>query len=162
MSALLNARQSPVAQQSPVAHLSRRYRFAASHRLHADSLDSAGNRELFGKCNNPFGHGHNYFVQVTVAGPVSAETGMVVNLADLDGFAERELLDRFDETNLNQHELFRELVPSTENLCLELWRVFARFAEQHTPLQLKRVRVEETSNNAFDYFGQGAPVPSLE
>ena len=148
-------------QRHAVAHLSRRYRFAASHRLHVDALSPEVNRELFGKCNNPFGHGHNYFVQVTVAGPIDPATGMVVNLADIDAFATRELLDRFDETNLNQHEAFREHVPSTENLSLELWRIFEPFAAQHAPLQLKRIRVEETNNNAFDYFGQGTPLPSL-
>ena len=147
----------------PIAtHLSRRYRFAASHRLHVDRLGTERNRELFGKCNNPFGHGHNYFVQITVAGPVDAATGMVVNLADIDSFAQRELLDRFDQTNLNEQAAFRELVPSTENLCLELWRIFQGFAAEHAPLQLKRVRVEETNKNAFDYFGEGTPVPSLE
>ena len=145
-----------------IAHLSRRYRFAASHRLHVEALSPEGNRELFGKCNNPFGHGHNYFVQVTVAGPIDPATGMVVNLADIDAFAGRELLDRFDETNLNQHAAFRERVPSTENLCVELWRIFEPFAAGHAPLQLKRIRVEETNNNAFDYFGQGTPIPSLE
>ncbi len=143
-----------------VAHLSRRYRFAASHRLQVDTLSADQNRALFGKCNNPYGHGHNYFVQITVAGPVDNETGMVVNLADIDGFARQELLERFDETNLNEHSGFRERVPSTENLCLELWQVFAKFVVEHAPLQLKRVRVEETDNNAFDYFGEGRPVPS--
>ena len=144
-----------------VVHLSRRYRFSASHRLHIEALGELGNRELYGKCNNPFGHGHNYFVQVTVAGPVQTETGMVVNLADLDMFTRTEVLDRFDCTNLNEHACFRGVVPSTENLCLELWRIFERFAREQTPVQLKRIRVEETNNNAFEYFGGGAPVASL-
>lgn len=142
---------------SAVVHLSRRYRFSASHRLHLDSLSPERNREMFGKCNNPFGHGHNYFVQVTLSGPVPSETGMVVNLADLDGFAERELLERFDETNLNMLESFRDTVPTTENLCTELWRVFAAFARQRPGVTLARVRVEETGNNAFDYFGGDGP-----
>lgn len=144
-----------------IAHLSRRYRFAASHRLHVDAMTDERNRELFGKCNNPYGHGHNYFVQVTLSGPIDAETGMVVNLADLDGFAQCELLDRFDETNLNEHTAFRNTVPSTENLAQELWRIFEPFAAQRADLRLQRIRVEETNNNAFDYFGEDAPVPSL-
>lgn len=131
------------------------------HRLHVGALDPESNRALFGKCNNPFGHGHNYSVQVTVAGPIDPETGMVVNLAHLDRFAECELLDPFDCSNLNDHAFAQQCVPSTENLCLELWRIFGRFAAAHAPLQLKRIRVEETGNNAFDYFGEGAPVPSL-
>lgn len=141
--------------------LSRRYRFSASHRLHVEALGTEGNRTLFGKCNNPFGHGHNYTVQVTLAGPVDSETGMVVNLADLDAFAQRELLDRFDYTNLNEHPSFEKQVPSTEHLCLELWKLFKEFSSAHASLELKRIRVEETKNNAFDYFGQGIPVPSL-
>ena len=145
-----------------VVQLSRRYRFSASHRLHVEALGAERNRSLFGKCNNPFGHGHNYSVQVTLAGRVDYHTGMVVNLADLDAFAHRELLDRFDCTNLNQHACFETQVPSTEHLCLELWTLFRHFGAAHSSLELKRIRVEETNNNAFDYFGQGSPVPSLQ
>lgn len=144
-----------------VAHLSRRYRFSASHRLHVGALGNERNRELFGKCNNPFGHGHNYFVQVTLAGTVDEATGMVVNLADLDEFAGMHLLACFDLSNLNELPGFQTRVPSTENLCFVLWEIFATFAAQHSPARLVRLRVEETANNAFDYFGEGAPVPSL-
>ena len=142
----------------PIAHLSRRYHFAASHRLHVDALTPEHNREIFGKCNNPFGHGHNYAVQVTFSGPVDAATGMVTNLADLDGFAQREMLDHFDHANLNTLEYFRDLVPTTENLCLELWRIFAEYPHA----KLERIRVEETGNNAFDYFGDGAKIQHEE
>ena len=146
---------------SPVVHLSRRYRFSASHRLHVNRLGTEHNRHLFGNCNNPYGHGHNYFVQVTLTGPVNEATGMVVNLADLDGFATTELLDRFHLLNLNEDEAFRDTVSSTENLCIEVWRIFEQFAARYASLRLQRIRVEETSNNAFEYFGQGHPVPSL-
>ncbi len=138
----------------PIAHLNRRYHFSASHRLHVDALTPERNREIFGKCNNPFGHGHNYVAQVTFAGPVDAATGMVINLADLDAFAKRELLDIFDHANLNTLECFRGIVPSTENLCLELWRIF----EPYPHANLKRIRIEETGNNSFDYFGEGAAL----
>jgi len=138
----------------PVAHLSRRYHFAASHRLHVDALTPDRNRDIYGKCNNPFGHGHNYTVQITLSGAVDAVTGMVTNLGDLDSFAQREMLDLFDHANLNTLECFRDLVPTTENLCVELWRIFA----QYPHATLERVRVEETGNNAFDYFGDGAPI----
>ncbi len=134
----------------PVAHFSRRYHFAASHRLHVDAISPERNREVFGKCNNPFGHGHNYVVQVTFAGPVSADTGMVTNLADLDAFARAELLDRFDQKNLNTLECFQDVVPSTENLCLVLWSIFLPYPHA----RLTRIRVEETGNNAFDYYGE--------
>src|SRR5580698_8360359 len=143
---------------SAIVHLSRRYSFAASHRLHVDALSPDANCATFGKCNNPFGHGHNYTAQVTLSGPVDAATGMVTNLADLDAFARRELLDIFDHANLNTLECFRDLVPSTENLSLELWRIF----EQYPHANLKRIRVEETGNNSFDYFGEGAPMKHEE
>jgi len=142
----------------PVAHLSRRYHFAASHRLHVDALTPERNREVYGKCNNPFGHGHNYAVQITLSGLVDKTTGMVTNLGDLDAFAQREMLDLFDHANLNTLECFRDLVPSTENLCLELWRIFA----QYPHATLERIRIEETGNNAFDYFGEGAPIKHEE
>jgi 6-pyruvoyltetrahydropterin/6-carboxytetrahydropterin synthase len=138
----------------PIAHLSRRYHFAASHRLHVDALTPERNTAIYGKCNNPFGHGHNYTVQLTFSGPVAATTGMVTNLGDLDAFTKREMLDLFDHANLNTLECFRDTVPSTENLCIELWRIFAGYPHA----KLERVRVEETNNNSFDYFGEGAPI----
>ncbi len=136
------------------AELSRRYRFSASHRLHVRTLSEERNRELFGKCNNPFGHGHNYTVQITLGGPVQPETGMVVNLADLDAFVRQALLDRFDLANLNEEPAFRDCVPSTENLAMVFWRLMEPFARQHAAVELRRVRVEETNNNAFDFYGE--------
>src|ERR1700688_890898 len=98
------------------AHLSRRYHFSASHRLHADAYDEVRNKAVFGKCNNPHGHGHNYTVQVTLSGPVDPATGMVCDLGELDAFAHTNLLARFDHTNLNTLDCFRDTVSTTENL----------------------------------------------
>lgn len=136
------------------AYLSRRYHFSASHRLHAESYDDVRNREVYGKCNNPHGHGHNYTVQVTFSGPVDPVTGMVCNLADLDSFARVNLLDRFDHTNLNTLACFENRVSTTENLSMEIHRIFAEFPEAH----LERVHVEETSNNSFDSAGGQVPA----
>jgi len=111
----------------PVAELNRRYHFSASHRLHADSLSDAENREAYGKCNNPHGHGHNYSVTVSYAGPVDPVTGMVANLADLDAFAEKNLLAQYHLTNINTLPAFTNLVPTTENLTIELHRIFSQF-----------------------------------
>jgi 6-pyruvoyltetrahydropterin/6-carboxytetrahydropterin synthase len=133
------------------AHLSRRYHFSASHRLHVDALSPEQNRATFGKCNNPFGHGHNYVVEVTLSGPVDPATGMVANLSNLDSFAQRQMLDLFDHANLNTLEPFLDRVSTTENLCIELWRIFAAFPHAN----LERIHVEETGNNSFDYFGEG-------
>jgi len=137
---------------NPTAHLSRRYHLSASHRLHADTYTDEQNRAVFGKCNNPFGHGHNYIVQVSFSGPVDPATGMVTNLADLDAFAQRELLDRFDHQNLNTLECFRKAVPSTENLCIEVYRIFQQYPHAH----LQQVHIEETGNNSFEYSGPTA------
>ena len=131
------------------AHLSRRYHFSASHRLHTDAYDAERNRVVFGKCNHPHGHGHNYTVQVTVSGQVDPATGMVCNLAELDAFAQAHVVERFDHTNLNTLDCFRHTVSTTENLSVEIYRIFQSFTAAH----LERVHVEETSNNSFDYAG---------
>jgi 6-pyruvoyltetrahydropterin/6-carboxytetrahydropterin synthase len=136
------------------AYLSRRYRFSASHRLHVASLTDEVNRETFGKCNNPHGHGHNYVVQVTYSGPIDAETGMVANLADLDRFAQERVLARFDHTNLNTLDLFADSVPTTENFAIALQQIFKEF----TAARLESVHVEETSNNSFDFAGEALPA----
>jgi 6-pyruvoyltetrahydropterin/6-carboxytetrahydropterin synthase len=133
------------------AHLSRRYRFSASHRLHNDAMSEAENRTTYGKCNNPHGHGHNYTLEVTVSGPVDARTGMVCNLLDLDGFVESEVLSRYHLENLNTRQEFAESVPTTENLCVEIFDILKRgFPHAH----LERVRLEETMMNSFEYSGE--------
>jgi 6-pyruvoyltetrahydropterin/6-carboxytetrahydropterin synthase len=137
--------------EAPRAYLSRRYRLSASHRLHSDAYTAEQNREVYGKCNNPHGHGHNYIVEVTVGGPVNKITGMVCDLGELDAFARTNLLDRFDAMNLNTLEEFRNAVSTTENFTIEIYRIFAAFSAA----KVTRVRIEETSNNSFEYLGQG-------
>jgi 6-pyruvoyltetrahydropterin/6-carboxytetrahydropterin synthase len=132
------------------AHLTRRYRFSASHRLHSAEMSDEENRVTFGKCNNPYGHGHNYFLEVTVSGSVDQPTGMVCNLDDLDGFVEREVLSRYDLENLNTLQEFAQTVPTTENLCVEIFEIMQRgFHQAH----LERVKLEETMMNSFEYAG---------
>ncbi len=132
------------------AHLTRRYRFSASHRLHSPEMSADENRVTYGKCNNPHGHGHNYTLEVTVSGPVDTRTGMVCNLVDLDGFVEKEVLSRYDLENLNTLKEFAQTVPTTENLCVEIFEILQRgFQSAH----LDRVRLEETLMNSFEYAG---------
>ena len=132
------------------AHLTRRYLFSASHRLHSDAMSDEQNRETYGKCNNPYGHGHNYALEVTVSGPVDPRTGMVCNLADLDGFVKREVLTRFDHQNLNTLAEFKKEVPTTENLSAVIYDILQRgFRYAH----LEKVRIEETMMNSFEYAG---------
>jgi len=136
------------------AHLTRRYRFSASHRLHSAEMSAEENRATYGKCNNPHGHGHNYTLEVTVSGPVDERTGMVCNLVDLDGFVEREVLSRYDLENLNTKQEFAQLVPTTENLSVEIYEILQRgFHHAH----LERVRLEETMMNSFEYAGDAEP-----
>jgi len=132
------------------AYLTRRYLFSASHRLHSDLMSAAENAATYGKCNNPYGHGHNYMLEVTVSGRVDERTGMVCNLADLDGFVQREILDRFDHQNLNMLAEFAKAVPTTENLCIAIYDILQRgFSFAH----LEKVRFEETMMNSFEYAG---------
>ena len=136
------------------AHLTRRYWFSASHRLHSEQMSEEENRATYGKCNNPYGHGHNYALEVTISGPVEASTGMVCNLADLDGFVHSEILARYEHVNLNMLPEFSRRVPTTENLCLEIYEILQRgFSLAH----LEKVRMEETMMNSFEYAG-GAEV----
>src|SRR5215470_5864098 len=126
-------------------HLTRRCMFSASHRLHSDEMSAEENLATYGKCNNPYGHGHNYTVEVTVSGPVDAPTGMVCNLVDLDGFVHKRVLDRFDHQNLNLLDEFRDTVPTTENLCIAIYEIVKRgFRHAH----LEKVRIEETMMNS--------------
>jgi 6-pyruvoyltetrahydropterin/6-carboxytetrahydropterin synthase len=130
--------------------LGRRYRFSASHRLHSEHLTEEENCRVFGKCNNPYGHGHNYIVEVGLSGDVDPATGMIANLADLDAFVQRHVLEDFDHKSLNEDvPAFRDTVPTTENLCLEIFQRLKLFPKA----RLERVRVEETGKNSFEYTG---------
>src|ERR1700721_707224 len=136
------------------AHLTRRYRFSASHRLHSTEMSADENRVTYGKCNNPHGHGHNYALEVPVSGQVDQSTGMVCNLVDLDGFVEREVLSRYHLENLNTLQEFAQQVPTTENLSVEIFEILQRgFYHAH----LDRVRLEETRMSSFEYAGTAEP-----
>jgi len=134
-------------------YLTRRYLFVASHRLHNPSLGDAANRETYGKCNHPHGHGHNYFLEVTLSGPISPQTGMVCDLAVLDSAVSREILDRFDHQNLNHLDDFSAIIPTTENLAIRIHQILSRIP---LPAHLEGIRIEETTNNSFEYAGAQA------
>jgi 6-pyruvoyltetrahydropterin/6-carboxytetrahydropterin synthase len=132
------------------AHLTRRYLFCASHRLHSAEMSAEENRATYGKCNNPHGHGHNYSLEVTVSGQVDPATGMICNLGDLDQCVEREVLARYNLENLNALEEFSVTVPTTENLSIQIFEILhRRFSYAH----LERVRLQETMMNSFEYAG---------
>jgi 6-pyruvoyltetrahydropterin/6-carboxytetrahydropterin synthase len=137
-----------------VIHLTRRYRFAASHRLHSPRLSEEDNRRLYGKCANPFGHGHNYVVDVTVRGPIDPRSGSAVDLAALDALLRSEVLAPFDHRNLNTEvDVFARVVPTSENLGLEVFRRLRRSWERAFPgawPRLWKVRIAETPRNIFE------------
>ena len=129
--------------------LTRRYWFAASHRLHSPKLSEAENQRLYGKCNNPYGHGHNYGLEVTVTGPVDPETGMIANLAELDPFVEREVIEAFDHKYLNEEVAeFRAIVPTTENVCREIYGRLRSFLGRASSGFGSRRRARTASNMA--------------
>lgn len=132
------------------AYLTRRYMFSASHRLNCDEMSVAENLTVYGKCNNPHGHGHNYSVEVTVGGQLDPRTGMVCNLVDLDSFVHEKILERFDHQNLNTLAEFQGIVPTTENLCVEVFEILERDFHH---AQVDKVRIEETMLNSFEYAG---------
>ena len=132
-------------------HLSRRYTFAASHRLHSQQLSDAENQAIYGKCNNPNGHGHNYEVELTVRGEVDPVTGRSVDLFALDRLAEEQILRPFRYRNLNEEiEAFRLAVPTTENMAFEVDRrlraVWSGVFPGAGP-RLEKVRIWETERN---------------
>lgn len=133
--------------------LTRRYRFAASHRLHSAKFSEAENYRLYGKCNNPYGHGHNYEVEVTVTGPVDPATGLIANLGDLDPFVEEKVIEAFDHKYLNEEVAeFQSAIPTTENLARAIYQRLKDFPAA----RLERIRIEETSKNSFEYGGEEA------
>lgn len=135
-----------------IVYLSRRATFSASHRLHSLQMSDEENRELFGKCNHPNGHGHNYTVEVIVRGEVDPRSGIVMNLADLKRLLQEAVLDDFDHRNLNVDlPDFENVNPTAENIAIAIWERL----EPHLPNGLlHEVRLHETENNLVIYRGE--------
>jgi len=137
-----------------VFRVTRRYQFAASHRLHSARLSQEENQRVYGKCNQPYGHGHNYMVEVSARGPLDAVSGRAVDPALLDLLVAKQVLQPFDHRNLNAEvESFRDVVPTSENLGVEICRRLKRnwstvFAGEWP--RLEKVRIEETPRNIFE------------
>ena len=136
----------------PVVSITRLLRFNAAHRVYNPALSDDENARLFGKCNNPNWHGHNYTLEVSVEGEVDPKTGYVIDLGDLKRIAERELIDHLDHKNLNLDVPFMAgTIPTTENLVLACWRILAPLV---APARLSKLRLWETENHYVDYEGR--------
>jgi len=130
--------------------VTKRYVFSASHRLHSPLLSEEENSVVYGKCNNPHGHGHNYEIELTVKGKVDAVTGRAVDLGALDRIAQREILQPLSHRNLNEEvAAFREVVPTTENLAREVDRRLRQAWPEAFPggPELETIRIRETDRN---------------
>ena len=136
----------------PIVTVTRRLRFNAAHRVHNPDLSAEDNTRLFGKCNNPNWHGHNYTLDVSVRGPIDAETGYVIDLGQLRALVEREVIDVTDHRNFNIDVPYMQGInPTTENVVVAMWRVLAPAI---VPAALVRLRLWETENNFVDYDGE--------
>jgi 6-pyruvoyltetrahydropterin/6-carboxytetrahydropterin synthase len=140
---------------APEVAVTRRYQFSAAHRLHSAVLSAEENRKVFGKCNNPNGHGHNYVVEVTVLGSVNSETGMVADLEQIDRAVQEHVIRRFDHQHLNYDKAFVSSVTTGENLVRLIWQLLER--EIHGA-RLDRIVVVETRDNYFEYRGERVPL----
>ena len=136
-----------------MASLTKSFGFSAAHRLHSPDLSDEENKELFGKCNNIHGHGHNYELEVSIHGSIDPQTGMIMDLAKLMQIVQEEVLDRFDHKHLNlDTEEFRSLNPTGENIVKIIWDLLHPRLGTH----LTRVGLWETPKNFFEYYGQEA------
>jgi 6-pyruvoyltetrahydropterin/6-carboxytetrahydropterin synthase len=136
----------------PVVTVTRRLQFNAAHRVHNPALSDEENERLFGKCNNPNGHGHNYTLDVSVRGEVDERTGYVIDLAVLKRIAEQKAVDLIDHKNLNLDVAFmRGVIPTSENIVVAIWRELAPAIERGT---LVRLVLWETPNNYVEYTGE--------
>ncbi len=132
------------------ASVTRRYRFAAAHRLHSEQLSEAENWKVFGKCNNPNGHGHNYVLFVTVEGSVDSRTGIAVDLVALDEVVTQKVVRRFDHQDLNLDPEFSTKTTTGENLVMLIWDLLVKDVPGG---RLKKIGLVETRDNYFEYAG---------
>jgi len=135
-----------------MVYLTRKAEFSASHYYHNPEFTAEENKRIFGKCNNPNGHGHNYTLEITVKGQVDEHSGFVVDLKQLKAIMNREVIDVLDHRFLNKEVAeFQESIPTTENLAISIWN---RLRSKLNVAKLHRVRVYETPDLFVDYYGE--------
>lgn len=135
-----------------MVYITRRATFSASHRLYNPDLSEEENQKLFDKCANPNGHGHNYVLEVTVAGEIGAKTGYVLDLKELKRILVNEVLAKVDHKHLNHDvDFLRGVIPTAENIAVAIWKVLAPAIPAG---RLHSVRLQETENNTVEYRGE--------
>jgi 6-pyruvoyltetrahydropterin/6-carboxytetrahydropterin synthase len=138
--------------KDPQVTVTRRLHFSAAHRVHNPAMSDEENRRMFGKCNNPNWHGHNYILDVSVKGPLEEKTGYVIDLARVKEIVQQQVIEKVDHRNLNlEVDFLREVIPTTENVVVAFWRVLAPALR---PAQLTRLVLWETVNNYVEYDGR--------
>ena len=141
-----------IPSENSMIRVTRKLEFSAAHYYHNPNFSPEENRRIFGKCNNPHGHGHNYILEVTVAGDVDPVTGMVVDLKDLKTLLETEVMQVMDHRFLNKEvPAFATAIPTTENIAIEIWKLLA---PKLSSGKLHRIRVYETPDLFVDYYGE--------
>ena len=136
----------------PLVTVTRRLYFNAAHRVHNPALSEEENERLFGRCNNPNWHGHNYMLDISVAGPIDARTGYVMDLAVLKRVVQEAVIDKVDHRNFNlEVDFMRGVIPTAENIVVGCWRVLER---RVAPARLVRLVLWETPNNYVEYEGR--------
>lgn len=135
-----------------LVYLTRRMHFSASHRLHSDQLSDEDNEKVYGLCNNPLGHGHNYELEVIIKGEPDPVTGMVIDLKDLKSIVQKEIIDKVDHKHLNHDVGFMQgIVPTAENIVIAFWR---RLQDKLPSGELHEVKLYETPRNIASYKGE--------
>ncbi|KAK1163836.1 6-pyruvoyl tetrahydrobiopterin synthase isoform X1 [Acipenser oxyrinchus oxyrinchus] len=135
-----------------IGYVTRVQSFSACHRLHSKALSDEENKRIFGKCNNPNGHGHNYNVEITVRGKIDPATGMVINITDLKEYIEMAIMEPLDHKNLDKDvPYFADVVSTTENVAVFIWDNLLKFLP---PNSLYEVKIHETDKNIVAYRGE--------
>jgi len=134
-------------------YITRKFHFSASHRLYKAGLSEEENEQLFGKCSNPNGHGHNYNLEITIAGKIDPETGFVLDLKELKDLVNTKIIEEVDHKNLNLDVSFlKEVIPSTENIAVQFWNILKEKID-NPHRSLYSVKIHETENNSVEYKG---------
>ena len=135
-----------------MVYITRRETFAAAHRLFNPKFSDAENEKIFGKCSNPNWHGHNYVLEVVVAGKPNPETGFVLNITELKEIIKQHVLSKVDHKNLNiETDFMKGIIPSTENISMAIWKVLV---DKILSGKLYAIKLSETENNFFEYRGE--------